>query len=106
MACWLLSYSTIKDLCKTRGLKMTVELQSNIASKITLNLVFFKCSPAKNDGVKLEVSSHFSALGSQMNRNSHAEMFNPAFHSALSLFLHLFVARTYVFLPQNPEARD
>lgn len=43
---------------------MTLELQANIASKMTFKLVFFKCSLAKNDRVKLEVSSHFSALGS------------------------------------------
>lgn len=54
----------IKDLCETRGLKMTLELQANTASKMTFKLVFFKGSLAKNDGVKLEVSSHFSALGS------------------------------------------
>lgn len=54
------------EICgKPEGLKMTLELQSNIASKMTFKLVFFKCSLAKNNGVKLDVSSHFSALGSQ-----------------------------------------
>lgn len=61
IACWLLSYSTFKDWCETRGLSMTSDLQSNTAFK----LVFFKGGLAKNYGVKLEVSSHFSLLEGQ-----------------------------------------
>lgn len=85
---------------------MTLDLQSNIALKITFKLIFFKCSLAKNKGGKLKVSSHFSLLGGQ-NSGGHkqpcgdaikskrkAAPFNPAF-TLLSLFTFLQLVCTF-----------
>lgn len=55
------THSTNKGLCKTRALKMTWELQSNSALKMTFEPLFFKCGLAENSGVKVELSSRFLA---------------------------------------------